>query len=160
MVLHVHLCDFLYFTHVFFVFSAANSAVILFYFQFANIVFLGLFSFFLLTDLHPLGENGAPSIVEIFTWIYTITSVIEEMRQVRYFFFECHCTDMQSRGVGEVIFEIMDDCKRNGLHLRFIQMVLLSFQVPRYSNYYWKGLTSIKSCQASIIMFLKVFNSY
>nr|XP_022319514.1 transient receptor potential cation channel subfamily M member 5-like [Crassostrea virginica] len=49
---------------------------------FANIVFLGLFSFFLLTDLHPLGENGAPSIVEIFTWIYTITSVIEEMRQV------------------------------------------------------------------------------
>ncbi|XP_078316710.1 transient receptor potential cation channel subfamily M member-like 2 isoform X4 [Crassostrea virginica] len=50
--------------------------------MFANIVFLGLFSFFVLTDLHPLGENGAPSIVEIFTWIYTITSVIEEMRQV------------------------------------------------------------------------------
>ena len=87
MVLHVHLCDSLYsLIHVFFVFSAANSAVILLNFQFANIVFLGLFSFFVLTDLHPLGENGAPSIVEIFTWIYTITSVIEEARQVRFFF--------------------------------------------------------------------------
>ena len=67
-------------------FSRINSAVILFYFQFANIVFLGLFSIFVLTDLHPLGENGAPSIVEIFIWIYTIDGVIEEMRQVRYFF--------------------------------------------------------------------------
>ena len=69
----------------FFVFLEANSTVILFFFQFANIVFLGLFSFFVLTDLHPLGEKGAPSIVEIFTWIYTITSVIEEMRQVSNF---------------------------------------------------------------------------
>ncbi|XP_052709281.1 transient receptor potential cation channel subfamily M member-like 2 isoform X1 [Crassostrea angulata] len=51
--------------------------------MFANIVFLGLFSFFVLTDLHPIGENGAPSLVEIFSWIYTITSLIDEVYQVK-----------------------------------------------------------------------------
>uniref|UniRef100_A0A8W8JN38 Ion transport domain-containing protein n=1 Tax=Magallana gigas TaxID=29159 RepID=A0A8W8JN38_MAGGI len=50
--------------------------------MFANIVFLGLFSFFVLTDLHPLGENGAPSLVEIFTWIYAINGVMDEINQV------------------------------------------------------------------------------
>ncbi|XP_061196286.1 transient receptor potential cation channel subfamily M member-like 2 [Saccostrea echinata] len=50
--------------------------------MFANILFLGLFSLFVLTDLYPIGENDAPSIPEYLTWMYTVTSVIEELRQI------------------------------------------------------------------------------
>ena len=49
-----------------------------FQFQIAYLVFLGLFSYFLLTNFYP----EVPSAFEYVVWGWTITMFIEEMRQV------------------------------------------------------------------------------
>lgn len=46
--------------------------------QISYIIFLGIFSFFLLTELHP--DSIGPC--EILVWIWCLTLVIEEGRQV------------------------------------------------------------------------------
>ena len=41
-------------------------------------VFLGLFTYFLLTDFYPV----TPSVIEYIVWGWTITMALEELRQV------------------------------------------------------------------------------
>lgn len=53
------------------------------YLQIAYLFFLAIFTFFVLTDLHPVSTPNAPSIMEVITWCWTVTMVIEEVRQVR-----------------------------------------------------------------------------
>ncbi|GFO31361.1 transient receptor potential cation channel subfamily m member 3 [Plakobranchus ocellatus] len=48
----------------------------------AYLVFLGMFSYFLLTNIKPVTESNSPSAVEIMVWIWFLTMVTEEFRQV------------------------------------------------------------------------------
>ncbi|XP_005091977.2 transient receptor potential cation channel subfamily M member-like 2 [Aplysia californica] len=48
----------------------------------AYLIFLGLFSFFLLTNLRPTSEPDSPSTEEIVVWVWFVTLMIEENRQV------------------------------------------------------------------------------
>ncbi|XP_064621625.1 transient receptor potential cation channel subfamily M member-like 2 [Lineus longissimus] len=48
----------------------------------AYLVFLGLFSYYVLTDLHPIGTANSPSIVEAIVWAWAIILMLEEARQV------------------------------------------------------------------------------
>ncbi|XP_033755589.1 transient receptor potential cation channel subfamily M member-like 2 isoform X2 [Pecten maximus] len=48
----------------------------------AYLVFLAIFSYFVLTNLYPTSHPDSPSTIEIVTWGWTITMVIEEVRQV------------------------------------------------------------------------------
>jgi hypothetical protein len=43
-----------------------------------------MFTFFVLTDLHST-DDGGPSLLEYITWGWTVTMVMEEIRQVRKF---------------------------------------------------------------------------
>jgi hypothetical protein len=43
-----------------------------------------MFTFFVLTDLHST-DDGGPSLFEYITWGWTVTMVMEEIRQVRKF---------------------------------------------------------------------------
>lgn len=51
-------------------------------FQISYLIFLGIFSFFVLTDLHSIKEPI--SVYEYITWGWTITMVAEEVRQVSF----------------------------------------------------------------------------
>ncbi|KAK3091596.1 hypothetical protein FSP39_021023 [Pinctada imbricata] len=48
----------------------------------AYLVFLSFFSYFVLTDLYPLPNPHAPADIEMLTWGWTLTMVLEEIRQV------------------------------------------------------------------------------
>ncbi|XP_021379559.1 transient receptor potential cation channel subfamily M member 1-like [Mizuhopecten yessoensis] len=48
----------------------------------AYLAFLAIFSYFVLTNLHPTSSVNSPSNIEYVTWGWTITMVIEEVRQV------------------------------------------------------------------------------
>ncbi|CAD5115014.1 DgyrCDS4036 [Dimorphilus gyrociliatus] len=46
------------------------------------IIFLGVFSYFVLTDLHPWTKDNRPSSFEFIIWIWSTTLFIEEIRQI------------------------------------------------------------------------------
>ncbi|KAH9512883.1 hypothetical protein Btru_036871 [Bulinus truncatus] len=46
------------------------------------IVLLGLFSYFLLTDMSPVNGSDSPSVIEYIVWAWFATLVLEEIRQV------------------------------------------------------------------------------
>ncbi|KAI8729643.1 transient receptor potential cation channel subfamily M member 5 [Biomphalaria glabrata] len=48
----------------------------------AYLIFLGLFSYFLLTNVNPANEPNSPSVVEYIVWVWFLTMMIEEIRQV------------------------------------------------------------------------------
>ncbi|XP_013384358.1 transient receptor potential cation channel subfamily M member 2 isoform X1 [Lingula anatina] len=52
------------------------------YQQIMYIVFLCMFSYFLMVDLHPMNTPDNLHIWEIFVWIFSGTSILEEVRQV------------------------------------------------------------------------------
>ena len=56
-------------------------------FQFSYLVFLGLFSFFLMTDLKPVENGNNPSTYEYIVWVWAGSMFIEEIRQVGLYFF-------------------------------------------------------------------------
>ncbi|CAL1535903.1 unnamed protein product [Lymnaea stagnalis] len=48
----------------------------------AYIILLGLFSYFLLTNIQPVGEPNSPSVIEYIVWAWFATMFLEEIRQV------------------------------------------------------------------------------
>ncbi|KAJ8319031.1 hypothetical protein KUTeg_004122 [Tegillarca granosa] len=48
----------------------------------AYMVYLGIFSYFLMTDLHPFYGPDSVSVIEYIIWGWTITLVLEEIRQI------------------------------------------------------------------------------
>ncbi|ESO89164.1 hypothetical protein LOTGIDRAFT_229069 [Lottia gigantea] len=48
----------------------------------AYLVFLGVFTYFVLVDLRPVIEENSPSLLEYITWVWLGTMVIEELRQI------------------------------------------------------------------------------
>ncbi|KAI8729644.1 transient receptor potential cation channel subfamily M member 2 [Biomphalaria glabrata] len=48
----------------------------------AYLVLLGLFSYFLLTNMSPVSQSDSPSIIEYIVWAWFITLFLEEIRQV------------------------------------------------------------------------------
>ncbi|CAG2213477.1 TRPM3 [Mytilus edulis] len=65
------------------VYKFYNAPIVKFiFYMIAYLVFLGIFSTFVLTDMYPLSERS-PSVLEYLTWIWTLSLGIEEIRQVR-----------------------------------------------------------------------------
>ncbi len=50
--------------------------------QISYMVFLGFFSFFLMTDLYPVSDGNTPSVYEYIVWGWAATMFLEEIRQV------------------------------------------------------------------------------
>lgn len=52
--------------------------------QLSQVVYLGLFSYFVLVDLQPIGNgtHAAPAITEWIIWMWTLTLFIEQVRKV------------------------------------------------------------------------------
>ncbi|KAH9512885.1 hypothetical protein Btru_036877 [Bulinus truncatus] len=48
----------------------------------AYLIFLALFSYFLLTNVNPVDEPNSPSAIEYIVWVWFLTMMIEEIRQV------------------------------------------------------------------------------
>ncbi|KAK3766250.1 hypothetical protein RRG08_036888 [Elysia crispata] len=46
------------------------------------LIFLGMFSYFLLTNIKPVTESNSPSATEILVWVWFLTLITEEIRQI------------------------------------------------------------------------------
>ena len=67
-------------------------------FQFFFVLFLALYSYFVLTSLRPLSQPNTPPVVEIILSVWVLSMIFEEMRQVTIMSYDISVFIIQSRG--------------------------------------------------------------
>ena len=67
-------------------------------FQLFFVLFLALYSYFVLTSLRPLSQPNTPPVVEIILWVWVLSMIFEEMRQVTIMLYGISVFIIQSSG--------------------------------------------------------------
>ncbi|XP_069123673.1 transient receptor potential cation channel subfamily M member-like 2 isoform X2 [Argopecten irradians] len=116
----------------------------------AYLVFLAIFSYFVLTNLYPTSHVDSPSTIEMFTWGWTVTMVIEEIRQVL-------TRDQRSllhklRSWSSSIWNRFDLV----MYLLFLLSVILRFVLDD-SNFTWARMTYSITLAMYFLRFMQAF---
>ncbi|XP_064619886.1 transient receptor potential cation channel subfamily M member-like 2 [Lineus longissimus] len=117
----------------------------------SQLVYLGLFSYFLLTNFYPYDfPNGSPSVYELFTIGWTFTLIGEEFRQV--FTRDPHSVQRKVSGWFVSVWNKFDLL----IYVIFVTAMILRFSLQPQEIYYARNMYAV-SLSLSFLRFMQMF---